>query len=44
LIIADNTNLDSTSDALSLYAKADLFIIQQKYKQANLVLDSINLL
>ena len=26
LIIADNTNLDSTSDALSLYAKADLFI------------------
>ena len=44
LIIADNTNLDSTSDALSLYAKADLLIIQQKYKQANLVLDSINLL
>ena len=44
LIIADNTNLDSTSDALSLYAKADLLLIQQKYKQANLVLDSINLL
>ena len=44
LIIADNTNLDSNTDALSLYAKADLFIIQQKYKQANLVLDSINLL
>jgi hypothetical protein len=44
LIIADNTNLDSTSDALSLYAKADLLIIQQKYKQANLTLDSIQLL
>jgi outer membrane protein assembly factor BamD (BamD/ComL family) len=44
LIIAYNTNLDSNTEALSLYAKADLLIIQKKYKQANLVLDSINVL
>lgn len=44
LLIADNTNLDSNTAALSLYAKADLLIIQRQYVKANAVLDSINLL
>lgn len=44
LVIADNTGLDTTTDALQLYASADLLIIQHRYAEAEKKLDSINLL
>lgn len=43
LLIQDNT-VDSVEDALKLFAKADLFYQQNKFNQAIMVLDSINLL
>ncbi|MES2726549.1 MAG: tetratricopeptide repeat protein [Bacteroidota bacterium] len=43
LLIQDNT-VDSIEDALKLFAKADLLYQQNKFNQAILVLDSINLL
>lgn len=44
LLIADNTGLDSTTDALKLYAEADLLIFQNRFAEANVKLDSINTL
>lgn len=44
LLIADNTGLDSTTDALKLYAKADLLIFQNRFAEANTRLDSITAL
>jgi hypothetical protein len=44
LIIQDNLGMDSTEEALGLYAKADLLIFQNKLDDANLVLDQIPIL
>ncbi len=44
LLIADNTGLDTTTDALKLYAAADLLIFQNSFTPAKIKLDSINLL
>lgn len=44
LMIADNTGLDTTTDALEKYAKADLYIFQNKFEEANILLDSITIL
>jgi tetratricopeptide (TPR) repeat protein len=44
LIIQDNLGLDSTEEALGLYAKADLFIFQNKLDEAIVVLNQIPLL
>jgi hypothetical protein len=41
LIIQDNTGLDSTADALKLYAQADLLIFQNKLTEASVLLDEI---
>jgi len=41
LLITENMSLDSTYDALIYYAKADLFVYQHQYEQANASLDSI---
>ena len=42
LLISDNTNMDSTTTELQLFAKADLFFYQNKDDLAIQVLDSIN--
>ncbi len=42
LLISDNSNLDSNTDALNKYAQADLLIVQNKFAQAELKLDSID--
>ncbi len=44
LLIQDNSGLDSTDDALKLYAAADLLIFQNKLQEAILDLDKISLL
>jgi tetratricopeptide (TPR) repeat protein len=44
LIIQDNLGLDSTEEALGLYAKADLLIFQNKLDEAIVVLNQIPLL
>lgn len=44
LLIADNSGLDTTTDALKLYAQADLLIFQNRFAEANMKLDSINAL
>ena len=44
LIIQDNLGMDSTEEALGLYAKADLLIFQNKLDEANVVLDQIPIL
>ena len=41
LLITENMSPDSTYDALSIYARADLLSFQHKYKEANQTLDSI---
>lgn len=41
LIIQDNLGLDSSDEALRLYAKADLFIFQNKFDSANAFLNQI---
>lgn len=41
LLIADNIGLDSTTDALMLYAQADLLIYRNKYPDAVRMLDSL---
>jgi TolA-binding protein len=41
LIIQDNTGLDSTVDALKLYAQADLLIFQNRLDEASVILDEI---
>lgn len=44
LLISDNMGLDSTTDALMLYARADLLSYRNKNDDALIVLDSIHLL
>lgn len=44
LLIADNTGLDTSTEALRLFARADLLVQQNRFEQAGLTLDSINLL
>lgn len=41
LIITDNLNLDTSGTAMTLYAQADLFLLQNKTQQALNVLDSL---
>ncbi|MDZ4759120.1 MAG: hypothetical protein SGJ10_13420 [Bacteroidota bacterium] len=41
LLIQDNTGLDSTEDAMKMYAAAELLIFQNKFDEANKKLDSI---
>jgi outer membrane protein assembly factor BamD (BamD/ComL family) len=41
LIITDNLNLDTSGTAMSLYAQADLLLLQNKTKQALASLDSL---
>ncbi len=41
IFILDNTGLDTTTIALEKYAKADLLIFQNKFKDAQIKLDSI---
>jgi len=43
LIIQDNIGLDSTQEALKLYAQADLLIFQNKLTEASVLLDAIPL-
>ncbi len=43
LTIQDNVGLDSTQEALQLYANAELLIFQNKYKEAAIALDEIPL-
>jgi tetratricopeptide (TPR) repeat protein len=44
LLIGDNLNLDTTDEALSLYASAQLLYRQKKYKDAIILLDQLKLL
>lgn len=41
VFIMDNLNLDTTSDAISLYAAAELFVLQNRYEDAFLKLDTL---
>ncbi len=41
LLIAENMSEDSTYDALSIYAKADLLVYQMKFTEATLTLDTL---
>jgi tetratricopeptide (TPR) repeat protein len=41
LLIGDNTDADSSTDALRVYARADLLLFQNKYDKALLTLDSL---
>ena len=41
LLISDNSIEDSTQTALKKYAKADLLVLQEKYEQANTILEGI---
>jgi outer membrane protein assembly factor BamD (BamD/ComL family) len=41
LIITDNLNLDTSGTAMTLYAQADLFLLQNKTPQALALLDSL---
>lgn len=42
LLITDNFNLDTSRLTMNLFAKADLLIVQHKYKEAEQLYDSIN--
>ena len=42
LLITDNYNLDTTEVTMKLFAKADLYIVQNKYKEAEIIYDSIS--
>ena len=42
LLIAENIDPDSTYTSLSLYAKAELLVLQKKYDDAFLLLDTID--
>ncbi|MBC7425354.1 MAG: tetratricopeptide repeat protein [Bacteroidia bacterium] len=44
LLIQDNTGLDSTEEAMKIYAQADMFIFQNRYDEALNKLDSISIL
>ncbi len=44
LLIADNTGMDTSTEALERYSKAELLSFQHQYKQALLALDSISIL
>ncbi|MFM2207486.1 MAG: hypothetical protein RL213_1461 [Bacteroidota bacterium] len=44
LLISDNIGLDSTTDALMLYARADLLSYRNKYDEALVLLDSLLML
>jgi tetratricopeptide (TPR) repeat protein len=41
VFIMDNLNLDTTSDAISLYAAAELLVMQNRYDEAFLKLDTL---
>ncbi len=41
VFIMDNLNLDTTSDAISLYAAAELLVLQNRYDEAFLKLDTL---
>jgi tetratricopeptide (TPR) repeat protein len=41
LLITDNFNMDTTQVPMQMYARADLLSYQNRYQEANLVLDSI---
>lgn len=41
LRIIDNTGLDTTTEALSMYANAELLVYQHNYDQAMMILDSL---
>jgi tetratricopeptide (TPR) repeat protein len=41
LLISDNMGLDSTEDALNVYAKADLLVYRNRHDEAMRVLDSL---
>ena len=42
LLITDNFNLDTSRITMNLFAKADLLIVQHKYREAEFLYDSIN--
>jgi predicted Zn-dependent protease len=44
LLLSDNAFIDSNNQALRLFASADLLIIQNQFREAEIKLDSINLL
>lgn len=44
LLILENTGLDSTEEALQLYAKAELLLFQKKYSEAAAALENLVLL
>jgi len=41
VFIMDNLNLDTTSDAISLYASAEMLVLQNRYDEAFLKLDTL---
>lgn len=41
VFIMDNLNLDTTSDAISLYAAAELLVLQNRFEEAFLKLDTL---
>lgn len=41
VFIMDNLNLDTTSDAISLYASAEMLVLQNRYEEAFLKLDTL---
>ncbi|MBC7775709.1 MAG: tetratricopeptide repeat protein [Phycisphaerae bacterium] len=41
VFIMDNLNLDTTSDAISLYASAELLVLQNRFEEAFLKLDTL---
>jgi len=41
LLITDNTGIDTTEKPMLMYARSELLIIQNKYREAVLILDSI---
>ncbi len=41
LLITDNLNLDTTSEAMSMYAKADLLLFQNQFDPSVAIMDSI---
>jgi TolA-binding protein len=41
LLITENIGMDSSYDALGIYAKADLLAFQKKYDDANVTLDTL---
>jgi len=42
VFIMDNLNLDTTSDAISLYSAAELLVLQNRYDEAFLKLDTLS--